>query len=162
MAVNEKIKPSHDIKIKWTDDEGNNCMTIMPPFHANGKRIVWLVESNYVDIGSVGAMHYYARIRVHAPSWSVNGDHGGHGGYGGKNQPKIEPISFDAERILKVREKDANGKSLGKVGDSTYRFNDEKSARRAAIAVFKKKFAAGWVLIPETLSGDENEIAAQT
>lgn len=158
---NEKIKPSHQIGLEWLNDEGERCVTIAPRPHPNGKRIVNLDESTFVGTSSITGMHYYAKLKAWSPSWSVNGDQGGHGGYGGKNMPKMEAISFDAERVLKSREFDQNRKMLGKVGDTTYRFNNPKSARLAAVALFKKLFAPGWVLVAETMSGD-GEIISET
>ncbi|HWX18758.1 MAG TPA: hypothetical protein VN578_02520 [Candidatus Binatia bacterium] len=139
-----KIDPSYQIGLRWKNDQGEDCVTLQG-YLRNGKREATLVEADY--IGSIGAMHYYAKIRAWSPNWSVNGDKGGHGGYGGKSMPKLEPISIEAKRVLKVREFDANGKLIGKVGDETYRFNSPKAARAAALRAFRKHFAPGWVLV---------------
>jgi len=63
--------------------------------------------------------------------------------------PELESINEDAVRILSKVEKDFNDEPIGKVGDETVRFNDESSARKAAIKMFYEKFATGWVLESE-------------
>lgn len=155
-----KYKPSFGVGLTWLNDEGEKCVTVERRTHKSGKRIATLIETNW--LGSIGAMHYYARIRVFAPSWSVNGDDGGHGGYGGKNCPKLEEIGIDAERILTRLEKDMNDEPLGKIGESTTRFNSPEDARKAGIAAFLKHFAAGWVLMPEYQDDDSETLLAET
>ena len=156
-----KIKPDFEIGLEWLNDEGKKCVSIAPPPHAKtGKRIVELIEASY--IGCVAGMHYYAKLFVPVPWWVQENDDGRHCGYGGKAKPNMNGFSLDAERILTVQEYDANRRSIGKSGDSTYRFNNPKSARKAAIQLFKKTFAKGWVLMPEYGGESDLEIIAET
>lgn len=73
----------------------------------------------------------------------------------------MDDIMIDVERILEKQEYDLNGESLGEIGSTTIRFNDPKSARKAAIATFKKYFAPGWVLISSDYAS-MRRVVAQT
>jgi hypothetical protein len=158
----EKYLPTHQIGLTWKNDEGETCVTVAPHPHKNGKRVAWLSETTFV--GQLDGMHYYAMIKVGHPWWSVNGDGGGHAGYGGKYKPEMEDIRLEAERRLTKVEKGMDGKRLGKIGEMTYRFNLPADARAAAIALFKKRFAPGWVLLPEYMEENQDEypILAET
>ena len=144
------------IGIEWLDDSGKKCVTL-PGCFRNGKRVATLEQSSYIGI-SIGAIHYYAAIRVHDNGWSCDGK-GCHMGYGGKNKPQFSGLKIDAQRRLTRLEKDMNGRPIGKIGESTIRFNTEKGAREAAIAIFKRKFSPGWVLESEDCS---EKIIAET
>ena len=151
--MKQKYKPDFQLGITWKDDSGRKCTTHDSKHQKTGKREVELSESNF--IGLLDGMHYYAKLRVPSPWFLVDGEKGSHGGYGGKAKPYLETISQDAERVLTGIEKDAMGRVLGKVGDTTYRFNRPEDARAAAVKMFHEMFDEGWVLV----DGDGNVVA---
>lgn len=158
-----KIPPTLGQGIEWTHErEGHLMRTELSDYHfKNGKRKAQLLIHSW--IGSIGAMHYYAKITVESAT-VVNVTEGtrGHGGYVGvpKDSPLQEHIkrelSLCAQRRLSKVEKDMNGEVLGKIGDMTDRFNTPTEAREAAIRMFKKRFAPGWVLVADKM-GDNDE-----
>lgn len=159
--MSEKFPPDYEIGIEWIDDDGKRCKTVAPMPHKTGKRVARLVESNF--IGSIGGMHYYAKIKVNSPWWSENGDKGGHAGYGGKNKPELRGIDLEAKRILRKRERDMGGELIGRIGQETYRFNTPKEAKEAAIKLFLERFAPGWVLCGDDMGdGDDYPVLAET
>lgn len=165
MSAQTKIPADFQIGLTWKNDEGRLCRTVAHNPHKNGKRIAWLVESSFVGTCAIGAMHYYARIKVSSQGWIEEGrENIICGGYGGKNRPQFATISLDAERILTRVERDASDEIIGKKGDSTYRFNTEAEARTAGIKLFGQCFGPGWVLLPELLEDgkDEYPILAET
>ena len=165
MKAVEKIPANFQLGWQWHDDEGRLCTT-GTRMHNSGKREATLVESTFVGTCAIGAMHYYARIKVSTPGWQNEGKGADCtcGGYGGKAQPRMEPISIDAERVLTKLEKDMDGRPVGRIGEKTYRFNDEASARAAGIKVFLENFGPGWVLVASEIpeGADEPPVLAET
>jgi len=161
-----KIPVNFQVGIQWKDDEGRTCTTqIDRPHKTTGKREVQLVEDTFVGSMAAGAMHYYARLKVYSPGWTVEGNEPGivHGGYGGKRKPPLHPISLDARRVLTKVERDMSGEVVGKIGETTYRFNDPESAKAAAIKLFHTRFGPGWVLIGECMGdADDYPVIAET
>ena len=159
--MSDKIPATFQIGLKWKNDEGKECQTVMPRLHKSGKRFAFLYEHNC--IGSVGGMHNYAAIKVPCCAFQVKGEKCIHMAYGGKKAPKLDEIRIEVERKIKPREKDAFGESIGRAGEMTCRFNEPETARQAGIKLFKEKFDEGWVLVCDDIDNeDERKILAST
>lgn len=152
------------IGLKWKDDSGKRYVSgLGPSRYLNGKRIAVLNETTY--IGSIGGMHYYGSINVIQPGGKCLSDGDAefsHGGYLGKNAPSMDSLRIQVTRRLTKVERDMNGEVIGKVGERTYRFNEEKDVRPAAIKLFKKKFGPGWILVPDSWDDGERPILCET
>ncbi len=161
-----KIPPTVHVGLKWKDKDGHQCSShVGERCFQNGKRIATLVESSYVGTSAIGAMHWYASIRVGSADVRDEKEDRVYacGGYGPeKPDAHLEGIRIDAKRKLLKPEKDLNGDRLCKVGEHTHRFNSEKDAKAAAIATFKRKFDPGWVLIPEDMDDNGGKPLAET
>lgn len=155
------IPVDFQVGIQWKNDGGKLCTTLAgSPHKATGKRTVTLQVSSWAGYGG---MHTYASLKVGSPWWTEEGSNGRHGGYGGKKAPQLEHISLDVKRVLTKVEKDLNGERVGKIGEETYRFNDKETATAAAIALFKKRFGPGWVLVGEDMGdADDYPVIAET
>ena len=156
------IKPNFALGLKWVDGEGDKCETVLGRKLVNGKRVVRLCLSSF--IGSIGAQHYYASLNVFSPTISNGKQLFFCGGYGGKDRPDdmLNPLRIEAKRRLTKVEKDMNGEVLGEIGDITYRFNTEKEAEEAAIALFKRKFAPGWRLERDSWDDGQEPFICET
>lgn len=145
----ELIPVNVGVGFKWKGKDGHDYESVEPRSRVNGKRACQLEQSSWNGI-SIGAMHYYASIEVPSPDIRDKAEPRilSCGGYG-PEQPKeyLSRIKIEAKRRITKVEKDMNDEPIGKIGDMTYRFNDSQSAREAAIATFKARFAPGWVLV---------------
>lgn len=154
-----KIPPDLQLGLKWKNDDGVEYESKLSENHyLNGKRVARLTERSWVGTMAIEAIHYYGRIELGHPSGfhiDENGRESWSGGYMGKNAPDLWDISLNVVRRLTKVEKDGNDEVIGKVGDWTYRFNTPEEVRPAAINLFKRKFAPGWVLVGETEEGEK-------
>lgn len=136
--------------LTWKDEHGHECETRCCDSPINGKRVAILHESSWVGTAAIGAMHYYAHVLVHGPVIYDKTERKTFfcGGYG-PQQPKVHlsSLRLEAKRRLTKPEKDMAGDILCKVGDYTNRFTSPEEAKAAAITMFKRKFAPGWVLV---------------
>lgn len=143
------------IGIKWKDKENHKCETFISPHnYENGKRIATFTLSTYKGGYCITAIHYYANIKIPSPcikDITKNAIYG-IGGYG-PEQPKeyLNSINIQVVHILTKLEYDLEDELLGKIGETTTRFNTEEESKQAAINFFKKKFSPGWILKGEDL-----------
>ena len=148
--------------LQWTNKDGHKCHTVLcDRDFINGKRIAIFRESTYVETCAIGALHYYARIEVYGPSIHDETDKSTYWG-GSSDDPPFGSLTIQATRILTKVEKDLSDEVIGKIGDSTYRFNTEAEAKEAGIAMFKKRFGPGWVLVPDSWDEGDRPILAET
>jgi hypothetical protein len=141
-----KIPADYQIGLKWKGDNGEQYTSVSGDF-VEGKRVATLILSSFQ--GTIGAMHHYGRIDCGHVGGKVTGETGVHGGYMGKKAPRLMHLSLTVERRLSKVEKDMNGDPIGRIGDWTYRFNEEDDVLPRAIELFKAKFGPGWVLVDE-------------
>jgi hypothetical protein len=147
-----KIPPNYGHALSWLDSNGWPCKSVLTRQHftGNGKRKARLVESDFLSSSS--ASHYYASIAASGPSIQVGSTIYEIAGYGPERdalEDYLGPINIEAERRLSRVEWDLSGKTLGRIGDWTFRFNSDVEARQAAIRTFRKRFAPGWALLEE-------------
>lgn len=153
-----KIPATVGIGFKWRADDGRAMESGISGskskddghHYIRGKRVAELILSDW--LGSIGAMHYYARIEsggIYGRYVADKRDGFGHCGYMGKSCPTdhLKEISIRAKRILSKLEKDMNGDPLGRIGEETERFNTPAEAKAAAVKLFQAKFEPGWILV---------------
>ena len=161
-----KIPANYGVGLRWKDSEGHAFESRLQSGEIkNGKRVARLVESNM--LGSIEATHCYS----HVATWSLNNhDHtedktyssAGYGPERDEIQSYLNGLRINAKRRLTKVEKDMSGELIGKVGDWTYRFNTEASAKAAGIKTFLARFGPGWLLVEDEFSGDDIKVLAET
>jgi hypothetical protein len=134
--------------LKWKDEQGRECETVCSKFsYRDGKRVAELSYRTWVGTMAIGAMHFYAEIKVSGPSVQIKGEkYLCCGGYG-PERPYFASLDMKVKRRLTKVEKDMDDLPVGKIGDWTHRFNLPTDLLPAALANFKKKFGPGWVLV---------------
>jgi hypothetical protein len=130
------LEPDFDLGITWVCDQGDTWKT----FCENNPRHIRLEVTDMLY--SVGAMHYYARLRVYQPDIiNQDGEVLCLGGYG-KNRPHyIGGLNINVSRKLKKVEKDMSGEVIAKVGEFTTRFNTPKEALDQAMVFYNIIFS---------------------
>lgn len=153
----ERIPADAMLGITWRDEDGVTIKTV-GEFDNDGRRIANLKLSSYTEIGSAGAMHWYARIK--ASVRCVSGTRRFSGYLPGAPHRNIgDDIELDATRPIRAGERDAWGRRIGQRGEPTTGFMTKDEARKAAIKLFHARFGPGWVLIIPSMY-DEPEVVA--
>lgn len=131
----KRISPHFMLGTTWIGNDGHT-------YKLRRQDHPYLTISITSYIGSLGAMHYYARINGEKPE-IYDADEKQYymcGGYG-DNKPCLYGIfSFDALRILTSIELDMSNEPLGDIGDETGKFNSPLEAFDAAIDAALENF----------------------
>lgn len=149
------IPLNDQLGIEWDGDQGQRYRTVIGGSITPERRNVDAHVRSYVGTVAAGAMHWYAKVCAQRPQViDLNEEEKWlHGGYLGKTAPHLKWREFDATRKVTKVEKDMSDEVVAKVGDETYRFNDERSAFFAMIKVLKDNFGAGWIANLELTEG---------
>lgn len=149
-----KINPDDGVGLEWVGKNGDKYKSLP---RKDYRRKIKIKISSWVGTCSLGAMHYYGRVEIPSLNASCNGS-GEFGGYLGGTEPKeIDGIDFQAERKLMRVERDMNDDIIGKIGEMTTRFNDEKSAGLASLKLAADNFEGDWVVSFEDVDGGDYE-----
>jgi hypothetical protein len=158
--IDYKDRPSHSGRASYRKD---------------GKREAQLDINTWVGTSAIGAVHYYARIKVRSTAWNWTSDADGEkhssGGYADKGKPKeMMGMEIKIERPVDRKDikhfKDGNDDwetrkfMMPRIGGYTDGFWTEEEAKQAALKFFKATFAKGWVLVdPYGNDGHGEDIA---
>ena len=151
--IKTKFRPDYGVGIEWIGADGIKRKSV-----CRQPRKIYLKISSYVGTCAIGAMHWYARVEVGSLGWKEEGEEGIYSGFGGGNIPKeIESIEIDVSRRLTKVERDMNDEVIGKIGDTTWRFNSEQDAGMAGLRAVQAAFEGDWIVCFEACNGGDYE-----
>lgn len=130
------LTPFTTCRLKWKGRDGNTYK-----YRRRDNPNIRVSISTYV--GSIGAMHYYGRVKGNNPDVYCVEENKYYslGGYGDDKPELYGVFEFDARRVLTEIEEDMSGETIGDIGDTTQRFNTPEEAFRAAIKSVRESFA---------------------
>lgn len=155
--IEGKFPLNDQLGLEWKGDNGECFRTEIDGSITPATRTVAAKITTWVGSMAIGAMHWYAHIEPERPQViDLRRPEGGeHCGYLGKNAPRIERRRFKIERRLTKVERDMNGEIIGKKGEFTGRYNDQKTPFFDMMKGLKEKFGSGWIVELEMEDGGQ-------